>query len=275
MFRKQAITNIQIKPESCHDNKIKDGVFKGYIRRAKAICSKENLVEEIEFIKQIFKENGYHEDRLNKLIKETERISNKNKDKQNQTYTSLPWIPGLSQKLKKAFRKAECTISFKSPRNLESILTSKNKPEMPPNSQPGVYFVPTGCKKGYTGETKKQILTRNREHEKSLFKNDKADAIAEHQDKCGCEIDLTLTKTIAVEPTWYRRKVREALEIRRLKTGPEEETGINRDLGDYVTTNTWSSLFTKINRNKDVPTFNSMMPNRDSNRANDSMTPNN
>ena len=272
VFRKQAITNIQIKPESCHDNKIKDGVFKGYIRRAKAICSKENLVEEIEFIKQIFKENGYHEDRLNKLIKETERISNKNKDKQNQTYTSLPWIPGLSQKLKKAFRKAECTISFKSPRNLESILTSKNKPEMPPNSQPGVYFVPTGCKKGYTGETKKQILTRNREHEKSLFKNDKADAIAEHQDKCGCEIDLTLTKTIAVEPTWYRRKVREALEIRRLKTGPEEETGINRDLGDYVTTNTWSSLFTKINRNKDIPTFNSMMPDRDSN---DSMTSNN
>ena len=84
-----------------------------------------------------------------------------------------------------------------------------------------------------------------------------------------------MTKTVAVEPTWYRRKVREALEIRRLKTGPEEETGINRDLGDYVTTNTWSSLFTKINRNKDIPTFDSMMPNRASNRANDSMTSNN
>ena len=83
-----------------------------------------------------------------------------------------------------------------------------------------------------------------------------------------------MTKTVAVEPTWYRRKVREALEIRRLKTGPEEETGINRDLGDYVTTNTWSSLFTKINRSKDIPTFKSMMPalQEGSNRANSSRT---
>ena len=179
------------------------------------------------------------------------------------------------------FKKAECTISFKAPRNLESILTSKNKPEMPINCQPGVYFVPTGCRKGYTGETKKQILTRNYEHEKAVFKNDQADAIAEHHDKCGCEIDLTMTKTVAVEPTWYRRKVREALEIRRLKTGPDEETGINRDLGDYVTTNTWSSLFTKINRCKDIPTFKSMMPNNvatlqeGSDRANGSMTSDN
>ena len=272
VYRKQAITNIQIKPDSCHDNRIKEGVFKGYIRRAKAICSEEHLSEEIEFIKQIFRENGYDEARLNKLIIETERKRNKNNETQNKAYTSLPWIPGLSQKLKKVFKKAECTISFKSPRNLESILTSKNKPEMPTNCQPGVYFVPTGCRKGYTGETKKQILTRNNEHEKAIFKNDQADAIAEHHDKCGCEIDLTMTKTVAVEPAWYRRKVREALEIRRLKTGPEEETGINRDLGDYVTTNTWSSLFTKINRSKDIPTFNSMMPN---NRANGSMTSNN
>ena len=86
------------------------------------------------------------------------------------------------------------------------LVNASNKPEMPPNCQPGVYFVPTGCKKGYTGETKKQILTRNHEHEKAVFKNDKSDAIAEHQDKCGCEIDLTMTKTVAVEPTWYRRE---------------------------------------------------------------------
>ena len=117
---------------------------------------------------------------------------------------------------------------------------------MPTNCQPGVYFVPTGCRKGYTGETKDQILTRNYEHEKAVFNNDQKHTIAEHHDKCGCKIDLTKTKTVAVKPTWYRRKVREALKIRRLQTGPDEETGINRDLGDYVTTNTWASLFTKI-----------------------------
>ena len=167
----------------------------------------------------------------------------------------------MSQKLKKAFKKADCTITFKSPRNLESILTSENKPEMPLNCQLGVYFIPTGCMKGYTGETKKQILTRNKEHEKAIFKNDCNDAIAEHHDKCGCNIDLSQIKTVAVEPLWYRRKVREALEIRRLQTGPNEQTGINRDLGDYVTTNAWKPLFTKINKDKHTLTFKKMTPN--------------
>ena len=80
MYRKPAITNIQIKPESCQDNKIKEGVFKGYIIRAKAICSKEYLSQEIAFIKQVFIENGYDEAKLDKLIKETERKKNKKKE---------------------------------------------------------------------------------------------------------------------------------------------------------------------------------------------------
>ena len=82
-----------------------------------------------------------------------------------------------------------------------------------------------------------------------------------HHDKCGCNIDLSQIKTVAVEPLWYRRKVREALEIRRLQTGPNEQTGINRDLGDYVTTNAWKPLFTKINKDKHTLTFKKMTPN--------------
>ena len=157
------------------------------------------------------------------------------------------------------FRNAGCKVSFKSPRNLESILTSKNKPKLPPNSQPGVYFVPTGCGSGYTGESKKQIRTRNLEHEKAVFKGDtKNDAIAEHKDSCDCQMDWEAVKTLAVEPIWFKRKVREALEIRRLKTGPGETKGLNRDLGDYVTTSTWSTLFNKINDMKIEPTFESM-----------------
>ena len=139
---------------------------------------------------------------------------------------------------------------------MESILTSRNKPQLPSNSQPGVYFTSTGCGKGYTGETKKQIKTRIIEHEKAVFKGDVAgDAFAEHKELCNCTINWNDTKTLAIEPIWFKRKVRESLEIRRLKTGPNERKGLNRDLGDYVTTETWSSLLKKINKVKGVPTF--------------------
>ena len=162
------------------------------------------------------------------------------------------------------FKKAECKLSFKSPRNLESILTSKNKPKLPPNSQPGVYFKSVGCKRGYTGETKKLVRTRNSEHEKAVFKGDvKGDAFAEHQENCQCEIDWQSVRTLAVEPVWYKRKIREALEIRRLKTGPDDPRGLNRDLGDFVTTNTWSPLFDKINTMNILPTLETMTSNVD------------
>ena len=151
--------------------------------------------------------------------------------------------------MKKVFQQADCKVSFKSPRNLESMLTSKNKPKLPLNSQPGVYFIPTECKAGYTGETKKKISTRNKEHEKSVFDGGCEDALAAHNEECGCTIKWEDTKTIAIEPSYFRRKVRESLEIRRLRSGPENEKGLNRDDGDYVTTSTWTSVFDKVNLN--------------------------
>ena len=174
----------------------------------------------------------------------------------------MPFIPGISQQLKKVFKKAGCKLSFKSPQNLSSILTTRNKPKLPSNSKPGVYFIPTECRKGYTGETKKRISTRDVEHQKAVFKGDvEHDAMAAHSDECDCKINWEGTTTIAIEPVWFRRKVRESLEIRRLKTGPDDPNGINQDKGDYVTTNTWNALFDQINRDKKsgVRTFESMV----------------
>ena len=105
------------------------------------------------------------------------------------------------------------------------------------------------------------ILTRNGEHAKAIFTGDsKNDALAAHKEDCQCSDRLDETQVIAVEPVWYRRKVREALEIRRLKTGPDEDRGLNKDNGDYVTTSTWNNLFNQINNDPRsyVKTFESM-----------------
>ena len=246
VFRKDAITNIQIKPNSCHDERVKDAVFKGFLSRAKSICSAEYLAEEINFIKNVFVENGYKVHHLNKIVEDMNKNKQKN-TKKEQKFTSLPWIPEISNKLKKVFKEAGCQIAFKSPTNLNSLLKTRNKPQLPNNSKPGVYYIPTGCNKGYTGETKKKVSTRVTEHDKAVFTGDiDNDALAAHKENCDCDVRWEQSKTIAIEPIWFRRKVREALEIRRLKTGPNEPEGLNQDMGNYVTTNIWNELFTKI-----------------------------
>ena len=241
LYRKDAITNIQIKPKSCHDEKIKLGVFKGYIVRAKAICSAEYLQEEIKFIIDVFTENGYDKNVLENIVQNHGK--RKPKGRSDNKYVSLPYTPGISTQLKKVFRNAGYSVSFKSPPNLKQILTARNKDRLPPNSHPGVYFIPCACHGGYTGETKKRIITRRKEHEKDAFlENIETSAIAEHCTKCKGEIQWTNIKTIAIENDYFKRCVRESLEIRRNKTGPNEKNGINRDYGKYVKTDTWNSL---------------------------------
>ena len=246
IYRKDAITNIQIKPESCHDDKVKYGVFKGFIARAKSICSPKYIDQEINFLTNVFVENGYDRKHLERIIVQSNQKRSKLTSKITH-YTSLPWIPQISQKLKKSFKKAGCEVSFKAPKNLNSILTSKNKPKLPPNSQPGIYLVPCGCKSGYTGETKKQIRTRKREHEKAVFHREtEKSGLAEHNDDCQQTIEWENTRTLAIEHNYFRRKVRESLEIRRQKTGPNDPNGINKDYGQYVKTNSWQTLFDQI-----------------------------
>ena len=242
LYRKDAITNIQIKPNSCHDEKIKLGVFKGYILRAKSICSAEYLEQEIEFIINVFVENGYERKVLENIVKDQGKTNQKPKQKKEK-YVSLPWIPGLSSKLRKVFKNVGYSVSFKSQPNLKQILTSRNKDKLPPNSQPGVYFIPCECQGGYTGQTKKRIISREKEHEKDVFLEKISDsALAEHCSKCNGIIQWSNTRTLAIESNCFKRCVRESLEIRRMKTGPDDDKGINRDYGKYVKTNTWNSL---------------------------------
>ena len=71
VFRKKAIINVQVKSTSCHDEMTKDGIFKGFLYRAKAICSPSNLPAEIDFLMKIFVSNGYNRHHLEKLLEES------------------------------------------------------------------------------------------------------------------------------------------------------------------------------------------------------------
>ena len=54
VHRKDAITNIHIKPNSCIDPNITKSVFKGFLHRAHTICSEKFLKEEIRFLVNMF-----------------------------------------------------------------------------------------------------------------------------------------------------------------------------------------------------------------------------
>ena len=76
-------------------------------REHNAICSLEPLAAELEFFKSVFIENDYDQTYVKKIV-DTYRPGQQKKpeDDDFQNTASIPWIPGLSTKLKKPFKNA-------------------------------------------------------------------------------------------------------------------------------------------------------------------------
>ena len=253
MHRKKAITNIQVKPNSDHDPKILRGIFKGFIHRAISICSKKYLESEIKFLINVFAENGYDRSELQKIIDEVNRKKDRPvteaSEENNASLVTLPWVPGLSPKLRKIYQKAGVKVVFKSGANLTTLLTSKNKSKLPNLSNPGIYRIT--CKKHpenpYIGETKLQIRTRIEDH-KGYIAKEKWDesGVSSHSKLCK-DVEWNKIETLKVERNRFDRKVREALEIQRYKCDPNNG-GMNKDWGDYVKTKFWTPYLSYLKR---------------------------
>ena len=254
IFRKNAITNVQVKPHSGHDPKILKGIFTGFLHRAYAICQPTQREEEIEFLIRCFTENGYDNNELKRIAERYHQKMtsppNNNEDQQSDepsTTVTLPWIPGLSPKLRKSFRKAGIKAVFKSNANLKTLLTSNNKCKLPDNSLPGVYLTSCKCGKKYVGETSLKVSTRMEQHKKTI-RDEKWDltGISSHSQICKAGFDWENVKTLKVDERRFERKVREALEIQLQVTAPHSENGLNQDDGQYVTTRFWKPMFSYL-----------------------------
>ena len=222
MHRKDAITNVQLKQNSSHDPKILVGTFKGFVHRAFKICSKQYIEEELKFITEVFVENGYLETDLNKIIDQIRSNINNSLDSSSNTeneesttkIVSLPWIPGISPKLKKAYKKAGVKVVFKSPANLQTLLTAKQKSALPSNSYPGIYSISCSCSnKPYIGETKLRVSTRIHQHQDNANQeNWEYSGITSHAQTCSGNIHWDTARTLKIDNNKFTRKVREALE---------------------------------------------------------------
>ena len=130
----------------------------------------------------MFVENGYGMSEVKRVIAQVgERRPQNNRtagkletsfDTNNQSTTiTSPWIPGVSTKLRKVYKKAGYKTVFKFGSKLKNIICSKNKTKLPRNSYPGVYKVNCRCNMPYTGETKFKICTRGNQHRKNVLQN--------------------------------------------------------------------------------------------------------
>ena len=122
IFRKEAITNVQIKPHSCINPSIAEGVFKGFLSRAHRLCSPAHLQEEINFLINIFTENGHDKQNLEQIAEKYSPPADPIEDQQDGThkdkFVKIPWIPRLGPRLRTMYKKYGIKVIFTSGPNL-------------------------------------------------------------------------------------------------------------------------------------------------------------
>ena len=167
---------------------------------------------------------------------------NPSTEQEQKPIVKLPWIPGLSTKLRRVLRK-DFRVIFTSTPDLKQILCNHKTP-LPRNSQPGVYSFECNCGKIYIGETKKKVSTRIKEQQRDIFHGrwEKTGA-SEHAKECTIGFKWDEACTLAVEDRWQARKIREALFIRSRQR--EGHTITNRDNGN-LQTRQWDPVLGKI-----------------------------
>ena len=118
--------------------------FKGFLSRSYKICSERYIDEKIQFLIDVFTENGYERKTLEEITKnylnqlQNPPVNNKDTSKDINKVVKLPWIPIIGPKLRLAFQKKNIKTIFTSDPNLKSLLR-QNKTKVLSNSYPGVY----------------------------------------------------------------------------------------------------------------------------------------
>ena len=109
ILRKPAITNVKIKSNSNIAPSVSVSFFKGFLSRAYKIYSERYIDEEIQFLIDVFTENGYERKTLEKItrnyFKELQNppVNNKNTSEDIDKVVKLSWIPIIGPKLRQTF----------------------------------------------------------------------------------------------------------------------------------------------------------------------------
>lgn len=146
IYRKETHTQKYAHWRSNHSKNCKLGILKGLIHRAHLLCDrKEDLLEEIQLLKDVFIANGYPKKLVEKTIdrswkieleKELKRLTDENLDQNvlpneaSEYYDVLyaPYIPGFSVRLQRDLRSLKVGVAFKTAKTLFSAVC-KLKPK--------------------------------------------------------------------------------------------------------------------------------------------------
>lgn len=212
VYRKPTNTGQYLHFKSNHASNTKSGIIQTLVNRAEKICSEQdNKCAELNHIKEDLLANGYPNTFINKHMVRKSTISAP-VDRETPVATMvLPYVKGLSEKIRRLASKHNIRTAFKSGSTLRNILT-KVKPDCDQaDTKECIYKVPCECGNVYIGETGRPLSIRIKEHKRNCKQGETDKSrLAEHAWSHSHKILFDKAEPIAKEPNVLKRKIKES-----------------------------------------------------------------
>ena len=259
VYRKPTHTQQYINWNSNHPKNLLLGVLKGLIHRAHKLCDlREDLLEELALLRNVFISNGYPE----KLVRETlnksweaetlkavivgvEQEVNLEKSKEYVDVLHAPYVKGFSEGLQRKLNKIGIGYVPKKGETLYSNLCKlKQKVDMD-YWKDVVYAVRCGtCGVCYIGETGQHFCDRRDQHKRDVNQKKWSNAFYSHlQKNDDHEINWEEVVYLDKEKNWKGRKIKEAIYINALNptSTAKQENVMNLEKG-YELDSIWGEF---------------------------------
>ena len=221
VYRKRTHTDRYIHHTSNHHPAVKEGTIRCLANRAERICiDRDTLADEKQHLERAFMKNGYPRNIVRRALMKTTR---RHEDEERSDTTRpplciLPYVRGLSEKIKRICNKRGVKTVFKKTKTARDTLTNVKGTHK--NSDKGViYQIPcVDCDHVYIGETGRPFHVRLKEHQRAVTQGDRRNANAVHHMNTGHTIDWNNAKILRREERWKERKILESIHIKSNST---------------------------------------------------------
>lgn len=227
-YKKPSWSGNYLNFKSHHMFNQKIGLIKGLVDRGIKLSDKKYRKENLDQIKSTLLLNNYPLPLIENVIKEriheiyNSSIVEKKKTNWLKNYNrtdikiSLPYIQGLSERLRRSLKKYNINVYFKNDHTLEKLLRNKKDSDNIENLSNVVYSIKcTGCKKVYIGETGRRLKNRIYEHKRDCRIGNLNTGLSQHSWKFDHVFDFDNIKILARENNTFKRRILESIHINK------------------------------------------------------------
>nr|VZI14244.1 unnamed protein product [Spirometra erinaceieuropaei] len=184
VFRKATNTMQVLNFNSNHPISHKRSCVRTLFRRVETHCSEpEDKIAELQYLRRVFKANGYPSNFVNRCIRKMDKRPNRRGTK---VWRALPYVKNVSEAVGRLLAPLGVGVAHRPEATIRRQLM-KPKDPLPRQETSGVvYRIWCSCgQSNYVGETGRQLRTRMAEHAAAVRRNDASSQVAAHSTGSG------------------------------------------------------------------------------------------